>query len=220
MNTKRILFWLCFIIILVLIVWGLIVAMNKSLPDNIYQPRLGNPPPLNASDHIRGSESAPITIIEYSDFQCPACEAYYPLVEKLMSESTSTIRFVYRHFPLIKHQNANTSATASEAAGKQGKFWEMYRLLFDNQKIWENSPDARAIFEDYAKQLGLNIDQFKKDYDSADIVNKIKIDLDGGISIGVNGTPTFFINGKGINNPRSYDEFKTIVKKIATSGAK
>src|SRR5689334_19574042 len=110
MNTKRILFWLVFIVILGLIVWGLAVAMGKPSVGSL----AGAPAPVSVSDHVLGPDNAPVTMIEYGDFQCPACGEYFPLVQKLMQESTSTLRLVFRHFPLSQHQNAMPAALASE----------------------------------------------------------------------------------------------------------
>lgn len=218
MNTKRIIFWASFIIILGLIIWGLIVAMNKP---PVTAPELGTPAPVTADDHVRGKEDATVTIIEYSDFQCPACAAYYPLIEKLIAEASTTARFVYRHFPLypLPHKNAFIASQAGEAAALQGKFWEMYTLLFENQIEWENSTKAAGIFEGYASRIGLNVEAYKKDFESDSVKTRIEKDKNEGESIHINSTPTFFVNGKSITNPQGYEEFKTIIEAAASSTA-
>ena len=218
MHTKRIIFWASFIIILALIIWGLVVAMNKPVSTG---PKLGTPADVTSSDHIRGAENAKVTIIEYSDFQCPACAAYYPLVERLINESSTTIRFVYRHFPLfpLPHKNAMIASQAAEAAGMQGKFWEMYRLLFENQTSWENSNTAEAVFEGYAERIGLNLPAYKKDVDSPEIKARVERDRAEGQSLGINGTPTFFVNGKAIINPNGYEPFKALIESAAQAAA-
>jgi len=216
MNTKRIIFWLCFVVILALIIWGLIVAMNK--PTN--GGSAGTPAPVSAADHVRGPADAKVTMIEYSDFQCPACEAYYPVVEKLMAESSSTIRMVYRHFPLPQHANAIPAAMASEAANAQGKFWEMYNMLFTNHVDWTELNDPTPVFVGYATKLGLDIDKFKADLSSSTLRDIITNDSNEGVKIGINATPTFFINGKAIQNPQSYEQFKSIIDAAVGSTTK
>lgn len=218
MNTKRIIFWASFIIILALIVWGLVVAMNKPVNTG---PKLGTPSDVTSSDHVRGSASSTVTVIEYSDFQCPACAAYYPLIEKLVNEASTTARFVYRHFPLFPtpHKNALIAAQASEAADLQGKFWDMYKLLFENQTAWENSNTAATIFEEYAGRIGLNMSVYKKDVDSVEVKTRVQKDRDEGDAIGIAGTPTFFINGKAIVNPNGYEAFKALIDAAASGTA-
>jgi protein-disulfide isomerase len=218
MNTKRIIFWVIFLVILGLIVWGLSVAMNKQQGG---VPKLGSPSPVTADDHVRGPADAPVTIIEYSDFQCPACAAYNPLVEKLISESTSTVRFVYRHFPLypLPHKNAVVAAQAAEAAGMQGKFWDMGRLLFVNQLAWEASDKPESIFEEYAQRIGLDVALYKKDFAADATKAHVQRDRDEGDILGINATPTFFVNGKAIVNPNGYEAFKALVDAAARGGA-
>ncbi len=218
MNTKRIIFWASFIIILGLIVWGLAVAMNKPVSTG---PKLGTPSDVTSSDHVRGPANAPVTVIEYSDFQCPACAAYYPLIEKLANDASTTVRLVYRHFPLfpLPHKNALIAAQASEAASMQGKFWDMYQLLFENQTAWENSNTAATIFEGYAERIGLNMSVYKKDIDSVEVKARIQRDRDEGDALGINSTPAFFINGKAIINPNGYEAFKALIDTAARGTA-
>lgn len=214
---KRIIFWLCFIVVLGLIVWGLVVAMNKPVTPS---KALSTPADVTSTDNVIGPENARVTLIEYSDFQCPACAMYFPVVEKLFAESSTTMRLVYRHFPLPQHANAMIASQASEAAALQGKFWPMYRLIFDNQTEWENSTKAREIFTQYAERIGLNMTSFKKDIDSDIVKNKIQASRDEGIKIGINGTPTFFVNGKAISNPQGYEQFKTIIEEAIKNSTK
>jgi protein-disulfide isomerase len=213
MNAKRILFWSCFLIILALIIWGLAVAMKRPTPGTI----LGEYGEITATDHVRGPSNAPVTLIEYSDFQCSACEYYYPMVARLLNESSTTVRFVFRHFPLSQHANAMSSSMAAEAAGARGKFWEMYDLIFGNHADWTELPDPTQKFVNYASELGLNADQFKNDTSSSTLRDKIQADQDGGVKIGINATPTFFVNGKVITNPSNYDQIKAIIDSAAKS---
>jgi protein-disulfide isomerase len=207
MNIKRTLFWLAFVIIIILIVWGMIVAMNKQgLPGG-----LGTPGEVTSADWVIGNKDAKVTLLEYGDFQCPACATYFGFVEKLYAEASTSMRLVFRHFPLPQHQNAIPAALAAEAAGKQGKFWDMYRLLYSNQLAWAESSEATRLFTEYATSHGLNTESFNKDMQDASLRSKITSQSDEGVRIGVNSTPTFFINGKVVTNPNSYAEFKKLV---------
>jgi protein-disulfide isomerase len=214
MNIKRILFWTGFVAMLVLIIWGLIVAMHK---EGGVGTAGGTPMPITATDHVRGPENAPVTIIEYADYQCPGCAAFHPIVERLLYNSSTTVRFVARHFPLGQHRNAVAAAQAAEAAGMQGKYWDMGSLLFDTQKSWEtlNTAQAHDLFKGYAERLKLDLVRYESDLKSSDVKTKIDADRADGVKIGVSGTPTFFINGKSISNPQGYDALKKLVDEAA-----
>jgi protein-disulfide isomerase len=124
-----------------------------------------------------------------------------------------TLTLVYRNFPLRQiHKHAEMSARAAEAAALQGKFWEMHHRLFRMQKEWEDRSDAKNIFIGYARDLGLDEAQFVRDLDSPAVAEKIENDLQSGLAAGIKGTPTFFLNGKSIPNPRSYEELKQAVE--------
>lgn len=166
---------------------------------------------VSPRDRASGNASSTVTLIEYSDFQCPACASYSAIVKEIVKEYENRIQFAYRHFPLGQHKNAELAAHASEAAGEQGKFWEMHDMLFEKQKEWAESGDARTLFAGYAVSLDLNKEKFLGDIDSADIKNKVKDDYDSGFVAGVNATPTFFLNGTKINNPRDEAEFRAII---------
>lgn len=166
---------------------------------------------VSAVDHVKGNSNANVVLIEYSDFQCPACGAYYPLVRKLSEDYASDIAFVYRHFPLQQHPNAIPAARAAEAASLQGKFWEMHNILFEHQDAWAAETDPSSVFAGYAREIGLNEEQFAKDSTADAGRDHAKDDFQSGLRAGVNATPTFFLNGKRIENPRSYDGFKAIL---------
>jgi protein-disulfide isomerase len=212
MNIKRLIFWIIFVAILGLIVWGLAIAMNKT---SASLPQAGVPAPVTATDHILGPASAPVTLIEYEDFQCPACGLYYPIIERLMTEASTTVRLVFRHFPLSQHANALITAEASEAAAMQGKFWEMYRLIYSHQADWSDLPDAHATLVGYAQQIGLDIVKFKADLDSSAAKAAVVADQTEGEQIGIDQTPTFFVNGKAITNPQGYEAFKALIDSAA-----
>lgn len=174
------------------------------------------PSPLESSvseiDHVMGPETATLTLIEYADFQCPTCAAYAPLLSQLSSAYPDDLRVVYRFFPLQTiHPNATLAAQAAEAAGRQGKFWEMHDLLFAKQTDWNREANAHDKFTAYAASLGLDVEQFKTDIDSKEVKNRVAADYRSGAAARVNGTPTFFLNGEPLENPRGLDAFKAII---------
>lgn len=167
---------------------------------------------LHPLDHVKGNASSSVIIIEYSDFQCPACRSYYPIVREITTEYADKIAFVYRHFPLINiHPNAEFAARAAEAAHKQGKFWEMHDLLFEKQNEWARVANISPVFESYATLLGLSIEQFKVDFVSDEVKDLVRAERVHAVKAGLNSTPTFFINGEKIQNPNSVIEFKKII---------
>lgn len=166
---------------------------------------------VSVSDWTKGDNNAAVTLIEYSDLQCPACGLYFSVVKKLQEEFSDRLRFVYRHFPLSQiHKNAEFAAQTTEAAGLQEKFWEMHDLLFLRQEEWSGG-DVQKLFRGYAEILKLDLNKFEKDINSREVKNAVQSDYDGGATLGVNATPTFFLNGQKIANPRSYDEFRSII---------
>lgn len=148
--------------------------------------------PVSQNDHIQGNPDATVELVEYGDYQCPHCGRAHPIVKKLQEELGPKLRFVFRNFPLAKiHPQAKDAAIAAEAAGVQGKFWEMHDVLFENQKRLT----SQALLE-YATSLGLNVDQFQKDLKKAEFDEKVEAEFYSGMRSGVNATPTFFINGE------------------------
>ncbi len=170
---------------------------------------------LHSTDNVKGTASSSVVIMEYSDFECPACRSYYPIVREVVQEFGGQIAFVYRHFPLTSiHKNAEYASRASESAKKQGKFWEMHDLLFEKQSEWADSKDPNIQFKSYAKLLSLDLNKFEIDINSDEVKNFVRGHRLHAIKSGLNGTPTFFINGEKISNPKSAEEFKTIVRNI------
>lgn len=156
------------------------------------------------NNHKIASDSAKVTVVEFADFQCPACGAVYPQIKQILRDYKDQINFVYRHFPLPQHQNGTNAAKAAEAAGEQGKFWEMSELLFTKQLEWSDKGNAKEIFSTYAKDLQLNSDEFNKSLNSNKFEATINLDKEDGISLGVNSTPTIFINSKKLVLPPTY----------------
>src|SRR5215475_1085929 len=130
----------------------------------------------DSSAHIRGKPDAPVTLEEFGDFQCPPCGQFAGFVEELLREYDSRLRVVFRNFPLPGHEHAREAAQAAEAAGLQGKFWEMYDTLYREQSLWSNASNAHELFESYAGTLGLDMDQFKKDMDGNKVRERIDSD--------------------------------------------
>ncbi len=161
-----------------------------------------------------GSSSAKVTVVEFADFQCPACGAAYLTTKQIIKDYDLRILFVFRHFPLPQHKNAEIAAETAEASGEQGKFWEMHDKLFENQDKWSESDKPMSIFEGFAKDLGLDVDKLKSEVEKEKFKNKITKDQDEGSSIGVNSTPTFFINGEQFSGVLSYDEFRKAIEKL------
>ena len=145
--------------------------------------------------HIRGNPNAPVTVEEFGDFQCPSCGVYYPELKKIEAEFGDRLRVVFREYPLLPmHEHALIAAQVAEAAGLQGKFWEMHDKLYRNQKDWSEAGDPLPWFIAYAKELGLKIDQFTSDLQSNQIDQRIMTDIQRGTSLGVTGTPTVFLD--------------------------
>lgn len=164
---------------------------------------------------IRGNLNAPVTIIEFSDFQCPVCESFYREVSKDIKEKyvdTGKVKWVHMDFPLYSiHEYSLGAAKAGECAYKQGKFWEMHDYLFEHQYSWQ-MPDIKGTLTNAATELGLNTDSFSTCYDSDETLEKVGTDFYTGKSLEVRGTPTFFINGKIIVGFRSFDEMSTLIE--------
>lgn len=149
----------------------------------------------DVTDHVQGNPGAPITLVEYGDYQCPHCGHAYPIVKQIQKHLGDQLKFIFRNFPLKKaHPLAMAAALAAEAAGRQNKFWEMHDTIFENQ-LYLNEDSFRLFAED----LGLDLDQFNRDINDEELVDEVDSDFGSGIVSGVNGTPTFFINGMRYN---------------------
>jgi len=169
--------------------------------------------PVDETDWVKGNAESAVTLIEYSDFQCPACRTYFPIVKQINEEFGDQIRFVYRHFPLIQvHPNAAFAARAANAAGNQGKFWEMHDILFENQPAWSGSPNVAEMMIGYAAILELDTDKFQEDLSSESAKASVQNSYAEATSAGINSTPTFILDGEKIQNPRGIEEFRTLIQ--------
>lgn len=162
--------------------------------------------------HMIGSSKADVNVVEFGDFQCPACGIAYQVVSQIKKEYNGKINFVFREYPIMSHKYGYLSALAAEAAGGQGKFWEMYDKLYSNQKEWSDKNDVLEIFVTYAKGIGIDSDKFKKDVENKTYDSRIQTDIADGNQLGVSSTPTFFINGKAYAGALQYDDFKRIIE--------
>jgi protein-disulfide isomerase len=196
-------FWA--VIAIIVIIFGGLVVMNKK--DEAV--RTAGVKPTN---HVIGNTSTGVRLIEYGDYECPACGRYYPLVEQVKEKYKDKIQFQFRNLPLLQvHQHAFAAARAAEAADKQGKFWEMYNLLFQNQTTWSAGSNPSQFFEQYAKQLGMNLTVFKKDIASTAVNDVINADMNEFKKTKQEvSTPTFFLEGKKIK-PTSLEEFSKLI---------
>jgi protein-disulfide isomerase len=176
------------------------------------------------TQHVEGKGSTGVTLVEYGDYECPFCGEYYPTVKQIQSEFNDQIKFQFRNFPLVSiHQNAFAGARAAEAAALQNKFWEMHDALYQDQTQWSGASDPTPFFNQYAQQLGLNLTQFKTDYASSKVNNLINADLAEGNKLGIQGTPSFFLDGKQVQVANNVSNFETLIKaEIAkkTTGSK
>jgi len=204
--------WLSVLVGLGLIVWGMVIIV-KNYDPSIVSNAVKIENIVVSDDWVKGDKNAKVIIHEYADFECPACAFYSPIINKISTDYGNKIAFVYRYFPLPSHSNALPTAYAAEAAGKQGKFWEMHDLLFLKQSEWQSKTNAREISIGYAKSLGLDVVKFSKDIDSKEVKDRVGRDLKEADRTNMPGTPTVFINGTQIETPRSYDEFKEIIDK-------
>lgn len=196
---------------LVIGVIGGLIWIGEQQDGNISQPS-----PLDSQvtelDHVKGAATAPLTLIEYGDFQCPTCATYAAVVKELSLAYPDDLRVVYRHFPLESiHPNAELAARTAEAAAGQNKFWEMHDLLFGKQSEWSKLSNPRDTFIGYAESLGLDTEQFKTDLDSKEVKGRVTADYKSGVAARVSGTPTFYLNGEALENPRGLEAFKALI---------
>ena len=162
-------------------------------------------------NHIRGDFNAPITLVEFSDFECPFCARHYPTLTKILDDYKGKVRLVYKHFPLVFHPNGQKAAEASECADEQGKFWEYHDKLFENLAV---SGYSLENFKQWAKDLGLNSENFNDCLDSGKFAQKVKDDSQEGLQKGVNGTPATFVNGQLVSGALPYESFKQIIDSL------
>jgi protein-disulfide isomerase len=170
---------------------------------------------IRENSHMTGSKDATVTIVEFGDYECPACAQTEPLMEQLRTEyqNNPQVNFVFRHYPLAQHKKALAAAEVAEAAGEQGKYWEMHHLLYQHQGRWVGNGDHQALFIGFAQELGLDVAAFQESTSKQKYAEIIRADAADGDKLGVRATPTFFINGEKLEGvPSSYEKFKQLVE--------
>lgn len=168
---------------------------------------------VTQSDWTKGSEDAQLVLVEFADFQCPACSAYSPIISALSDEFGDELLIVYKHLPLVSiHPNAIPASKASEAAGIQEKFWEMHDMLYDRQDDWSGERNPKSKFVSYAEELDLDTVRFEEDYEGSAVEQKIQNDLTLATRLRLNSTPSFILNDQIISNPRSYEDFRMLIR--------
>lgn len=216
MQVKKIIITFGALLITFILLFVIYKLLN--IEPKIYFPEVNV---IQSSDHLDWSPDKKNLLIEYSDFQCPACKNFHNLLKQFEASGSSEldivkkITLIYRHYPLTQiHNNALFAAYAAEAAKKQGKFNEMSDKLFETQEIWSALGDAKEYFAQLAKSLNLNMNQYSKDLSSKEISDKVQADISMGDTVGINSTPTFFLNGKKLDSINSIDEFKQALRSL------
>lgn len=215
--NKRVLIWCGFIALVAVIVLVMVqmVSMDSGQPESdiaLESLRTGIPNLLQPGpdDRMKGNPDASVVIVKYSDFQCPACRFYASFEDQLSTELEEDVLFVYRHFPLRSFPYARLAAQYAEAAGEQGKFWEMHDLIYINQQYWSQG-GAEEVFLQFAEMLELDMDQLREDLTHPELNERIQSDYESGVDLGINSVPTLFINGRQIRNPNSLDAYRNLI---------
>lgn len=220
--------WIIFAAVCIVILGGLIYLSGKNKIDvsgvDANKVQTANDQSGQIADHVFGKADSKVVLIEYGDFQCPGCGAAYPTVKALSEKYKGQMAFVFRNFPLTTiHPNARAAAAVAEAAGLQGKYWEMHDKIYETQSDWQNLQGNQRtdFFASYASGFGLNIDTFKADLAGTSINQKISYDQAIGKKINVNSTPTLYLNGKAVEQDVWNDQTKfdaTIVTELKANG--
>lgn len=205
----------------VLVTW-MLVRSSRPANSNTNTNVSGAEPPGAQPPHIRGNPNAPVTLEEFADFQCPSCGVYYGELKKIEEEFSTRLRVIFREYPLYpNHQNSVLAAQAAEAAGLQGRFWDMHDKLYENQKAWAEEKDALPFFVDYARQIGLDVDRFNRDLNNDAVAARITQDGIRAHALGVSSTPMFFVNGKeATGESRMPEGLREMISKAASGAEK
>ena len=168
-------------------------------------------PAVSSSDHFQGNDDAPIVLVEYGDYQCPHCGRANPIIKRIQEKLGDKLKFVFRNFPLAEiHNHAVNAAIGAEAAAAQDKFWEMHDVIFENQ---QHLDDVSLI--KHAAHIGLNIEQFETDFEKPEYQETVEADFESGVRSGVNGTPSFFVNGEKYNGDWEETAFLAYLEQVS-----
>lgn len=198
------------------VIWGigaiLITMVLLTIYDSVFSPA-ASVDEVVETDVYKGNPDAKLTLVEYSDFQCPACRAQHLAIRTIWPQIKGSVRFVYRHFPLTNiHPHAITAARYAEAAGKQGKFWELHDVFFDRQRQWSGTKEIKPVFEGYVAELKLDKAQFEKDLASDAVKDKVTADSQSAKRSQAASTPTLFLNGQLLRDVREADKLKAVIR--------
>ncbi len=201
----------------IVVIFGLVFALTRNNGNNA-----NSASSSNGSYNVEGQGKAGVKLTEYGDFECPYCEEYYPIVKQVVSDEFSNITFQFINFPLTSiHPNAFAGARAAEAAALMGKFWQMHDALYTsaNWQQWSTSSDPIPYFKQYAQSLGLNINTFMSDFNSNKVNSIVEADIAKANKLNLNGTPTFFLDGKQISVAPQVSAFEKLINQaIANNG--
>ncbi len=191
-------------------------------PSTAAQPTAALPPrtPLPGAQppRTRGSSGEnTATLEEFGDFQCPPCGAMHPIIKAIEEENGARLRVIFRHLPLSNHVHAFNAALAAEAAGRQNRFWEMHDALYEKQRSWSTAKDARPLFAEYARTLGLDVTRFNSDINAPEVVARVRADMERADSLGINATPTLLINGREVAYS-TVDDLRARIKNAVAAG--
>jgi protein-disulfide isomerase len=176
-----------------------------------------SPAEISTTDHTRGNPQALVTLVLYGDFQCPACKEEAEVIARSWGQIGDRVQLAFRHYPLDTHRHAFLAARYAEAAARQGRFWELHNMLYADQALWSSTENAAQVIESMAAQLGLDMAQLRTDAELPEVREKIVADQRGGTRAGVRATPSLFINGRLVNNPRSSAELIALVTRAQTA---
>ena len=161
--------------------------------------------------NVLGEQTAKVQIIEFGDYQCPACAQAQPILNKILENNKDKVYFAFRHYPLPQHKNAREAAYFAQSAANQGKFWEMHNMLYENQNEWKDSDKAKEVFTGYAQKIGLDLEKLNQDLDG--VKGIVDQDFSDGNKLGVDSTPTFFINGQKYPGVIAESQFQDIINR-------
>ena len=197
-TLKRVLPFIIVAVVGFVTLGAAIVLYRAKLPQTTAIPAMAASKERGEEVHSRGPANAAVTLEEYGDFQCPPCGGLEVPLQQIERDHASSLRVIFRNFPFAIHEHAHEAAYAAEAAGLQGRFWEMHDLLYREQAVWAKTKDVQPLFDSYAGMIGLNLERFKKDAGGEQVKAKVESDRKRGEELGVKNTPTIFINNQSV----------------------
>jgi protein-disulfide isomerase len=206
-NKNSILIWGAVILTVGFLFWSVQYSKKSTIEQ---MPKILE---IKADDYSKGAKDGKVVLVEYLDFECEACKAYYPVLKQLEKDFPNDLKIVTRYFPLQSHKNGMTAALAVEAAARQGKYYEMHDLMYENQPEWsEKALPSPDLFIKYAEKLNLDMNKFKEDAASESAKTRVTRDINEGTILGNSGTPSFFLDGKKLDNPGGLEGLKKLIE--------